>query len=614
MADIKIIRQINTGTETYDISAKYLSGTSGDYTFEQIQGMIQGAAGTFVVKTANSDKEGYDAVVNSTESTLTTTKTILDGLTGATEIYKLGDIVLMEAMSDGEKIFDRWISNIDGENITLAVLETQVAKHHHTITATTGSVLTGASTSNTTSVIPTVGNPVSVISGDDAPSVVVTSVEHDDNGTHSLVLSDVSEPTEGDGSVGHSHTIDSHDHSVSFTPNTLVSSNVDVYTSLTTDSYTPHTHNTTSVAGAHKDSDTLTYATGGGSTDTFVKTLKDVESTTGEESLTTASNTDGLSTDNIGDDVVTSDVSAHTHTVSIETTSDIITDATIADSVITSVSFDYVAPTVQETVVTGVSHTSADVLSSVSATPTSASFLNGCSVNESGVLSFGVASALTDVSISSETATVVGEVSSTTSSQSAGSASMTTSSSSQSVTSGKVSLTGTTSADGAHTHGFSHTHAIPSHTHTIASHSHTYYKSSTDVTGTAYTSLSTGNYTTHTHENVTVISDMTDVDAITFVTDGSKTSVVKDLLDSEQTYTTTSVSVGTDTKYVKLSGDIIFPGLSVGTKSISTTTVTPAVAGTETALASITFTSGDVVVSLSDKTSTNIGGDVVVNE
>ena len=99
-----------------------------------------------------------------------------------------------------------------------------------------------------------------------------------------------------------------------------------------------------------------------------------------------------------------------------------------------------------------------------------------------------------------------------------------------------------------------------------------------------------------------------------YVTGGTTSSVVKDLKGVNQSYTTTDATPKTDTKYVKLSGDIIFPGLTLGTKTLSTTTVTPAVAGTEKATASITFTSDDFIQSVSDKTSVNIGGDGKANE
>ena len=90
---------------------------------------------------------------------------------------------------------------------------------------------------------------------------------------------------------------------------------------------------------------------------------------------------------------------------------------------------------------------------------------------------------------------------------------------------------------------------------------------------------------------------------------GSKTSVVKDLKDTEHTYTSTSKGLTTDTKYVKLSGEITFPGLISTPTTLSTTTIAPAVAGTEKPIASILFTTGTFVKSVDAKTSVNIGGE-----
>lgn len=614
MADsnLNTIKKIRTTAGDHLIDATFLGG----YTFDDIRGMVQGVAGTYVIPTTNSNKDGYDDVVKSTESTQLTTKSILNGLTGYTESYKIGDIILMEELSDGIKVFDRWISAIDGDNITLAVLETQVATHHHTIDVNKGAALTGVSKTVTTlNAIPTVGAAVTVLDGNDAPTVI-TSVEHDNNGGHNFVLSSES----GDGSVSHSHTVESHNHSIRFTPNDLVNSNVDVYTSLSTDKYTPHTHTTTSVAGLPSDDDVLTYATGGGSTDTFVKTLKDSQLTTGGASSTTDDNTVGLSTsaqkstDTVGNDIKTTSVSSHTHSTEVETEVDVVTDVTLATNVISTVSLDYVAPTVQEDVMVDIECTSANVLSSATVTPTSSSFMNGCSVDENGVLSFSNGSALTDVNIDTTNTSVVSGVTAVTAEQTAGSASLIKTTSSQSFKSSKVKSTGSTSANGEHSHGFSHTHAIPAHSHTMASHAHTYNKSVVDVTGSAYTSLSTGSYTPHTHESVNVIANATAGTEFTYVTGGTTSSVVKDLKGVNQSYTTTDATPKTDTKYVKLSGDIIFPGLTLGTKTLSTTTVTPAVAGTEKPLTSITFTSDDFITSVSDKTSVNIGGDGKANE
>ena len=172
MADNNLvtIKKIRTTAGDHLIDATFLGG----YTFEEIQGMVQGVVGTFVISESKNNVEGYEDVVKSTESTVDTTSSVLNALTGNTESYKVGDIILMEEVSDGEKIFDRWVSKVDGENITLAVLETQVAKHHHEIKSTTGSALVGYEVESTIAV-PTVGEAVTVLTG--AAGDVLTSFD-----------------------------------------------------------------------------------------------------------------------------------------------------------------------------------------------------------------------------------------------------------------------------------------------------------------------------------------------------------------------------------------------------------------------------------------------------
>jgi hypothetical protein len=235
-----------------------------------------------------------------------------------------------------------------------------------------------------------------------------------------------------------------------------------------------------------------------------------------------------------------------------------------------------------------------------------------CSVDESGILSFAWNSNTGSVlaSISTSAVTVASTITATSATQSEGS--ITVTSATQTYVSGKVSSAGTAASAGAHQHGFSHTHAIPAHTHTVASHTHSYVKSVKNATNDAYVSLTTSSYTPHKHEETTVISTVSDAASFTYVTDGSKTSVVKDLIDNPQTYTTTDAAPGTDSKYIKLTGDIDFPGLTLGKRTLSTTTVTPAVAGTEKPLASITFASANFVTGVNGtgdiKTSENKGG------
>lgn len=616
MADLVTIKKIRTAAGDHLIDATYLGG----HTFSDIQGMVHGVVDTYVIPASNSTKTGYSDVVESTASELTTTKTILNGLvtpSNASGTYKLGDVILMGATSDGTNNFDRWVSAVIGDNITLSVLETQVAKHHHTIgvSAPKSKAITGATPTSTSNAIPTVGSPVTVLTGTSGD--VVTSVAHDNNGGHDLAIVTA---TSTDG-VGHSHTVNSHSHTVKFTPSTLVSQTVDAYITLTSANYTPHTHANATVAGAHVNGNKFTYATGSGNTDSFIKTLTDSSSTTntGDKSLTTNANTAGLttssqaSTDVIGSTVLTLSSGAHTHDVTTTTTDSVVKSVNLAANVITSV--NYSKPSVAANVVTSVKTTSQRVVTSWKGASTS-SFLNGwsCSVDTSGVLSFTTTSANAVTSATLVTASAsVGVVTSVTSTtQSAGSC--TTSSASQSHTSGKVDASGSAASAGAHQHGFSHTHAIPSHTHGVTAHNHTYVKTVVGTTGDAYTSLTTSSYTPHTHTNATVVGTTTNGTSFKYVTGGSTTSVVGNLKSTEQSYTSGNTSTGTDTKYYKLSGDITFPGLTLGKKTLSTTTVTPAVAGTEKPIKSITYTSSDFVtgVTLVDgdvKTSTNKGGE-----
>lgn len=613
MADkLVTIKKIRTAAGDHEIDAKLWDGHS----FSEITNLVHGVVDTYVIPAQTTGTSDYKAIVESSAAQVTTTVSKLGALTGTPaeqwDKFGVGDIILMGATSDGTVNFDRWISSVSGDSITLDVLETQVATHHHTINSNTGSAYVGQNPTYTTNAIPTVGGPVKVLAGKDADLTVMTSVEYDEDGTHTLELSSDS----GDGSVSHSHTVDSHSHAISFNPNDLVKDTADVYTTLSKGTYVPFNASKIDVAGAHTDDNTLTYATGNGNTDTFVKDLKDVDATTGGQQLTTGTNADGLTTsaqtsgDSVGDEVKTTSAPTHTHTVSAVTTSDVVTSVTLAEKVITGI--EYSAPSVQIDVVTEVTSTDVDVISKVnpktSSVITSAEWL--CEVNEDGILSFDWSKNTGTVvaSIETETASVSSNVFGKTEKQSAGSLKSTDFE--QTCESGKVTSTATTSADGSHTHGFSHTHTIPSHTHTIAAHTHTYKKSAINETGEAYNYLTTTTYTPHTHENVTVVENVVDGNsAFEYYYGGLKTSVVKDLKDTEHTYTSTSVAPATDTKYVKLSGEIKCPGLKPTYATLSTTTVTPAVAGSEKPIASIEFTSGNFVNSVDIKTSANIGGD-----
>jgi hypothetical protein len=603
------IKKIRTAAGEHEIDATYLGG----HTFTDIEGMVHGVIDTYVIPTSKEGAAGYDDIVKSGASEIVTTVTVLNSLVSpanASGSYKLGDVILMGQESDGEKIFDRWVSAVDGENITLSVLETKVAKHYHTIGTSTGNALTGVATKNMTSVIPVVGDEVTVVDGNDIPTEVVTSVTHDDKGEHDFTLTAES----GDGSVGHSHTVDSHAHDVSFNPKDFVGESVDAYTDLNTATYVKVTSSTVEVADVQSNDTTITYATGSGSTDTFVKTLKDSTLSTSEESLTTGANVDGLVT--IEDDTLTTaENGAHGHTVSVETTSDVVTSVTLVEKVMTGVSETHSNAAVAENVVTGVASDSAtikvfDESNTDSIAVSSATW--SCSVEDDGVLVFDWSgNTMKNVSSFTKEQTVVTSVTPTSTKQTGEfEITLTPSYGDQTSISGKVQSTGIAIENGAHTHGFSHIHTIPSHTHTIAAHSHTYDKSVTDATATAYVSLSTASHASHTHGTKTVVASVTDGNsAFTYVTSGTKTAVVKDLKDEILTYTSTSVEPSTDTKYVKLTGDITFPGLTVTSKALSTTTVTPAVAGTEVAIKDITFSDDAFVTSVDSKTSANIGGD-----
>lgn len=607
------IKQIRVGENLHDIDAKFWDGHS----FTEITNLVHGVVETYVIPAQTSNKTNdYKAIVEASSAQVTTTASKLGALTGTPaenwDKFGVGDIVLMGATSDGKVNFDRWISSADANgNITLDVLETQVATHHHTFGTSTGSAITTATPQATTNAIPTVGAAVTVLTG--AAGDVVTSVSYgtdaSEKGGHTLALQT---GTSTDG-IGHSHTVNSHTHSVTITPNTLVSSTVDAYTALSTSTHTPHTHTSVNVAAVAVDDKTpLTYATGNGSTATFIKSLKDESKTTGSASPSTLDNTTGLSTNDISTDTKTTEDGSHNHSLSSAETANVVTSAVVAAKVITNVTATN-NTSVASNVITGITYASTKVATGVGRTVTSADYFSGCSVNASGVLEFTATKALTDVTVTC-TSTHIGSVTSHTSAtQSAAAPTLTLSSATQTVTSGKVAVSGTISSNGAHKHGFSHTHTIPAHKHTVGSHTHSYNKSVQNETGDAYISLSTSTYTPHTHEETTVIAAANNASPFTYVTGGTKTSVVEKLKDSNLTYTTTSSAPTTDSKYIKLTGDIDFPGLKIGTRSLSTTTVTPAVAGTEKPIASITFGSSNFVTGIttgdSNKTSTNKGGE-----
>lgn len=622
MADI--IKKIKAGEKEYDLDARYWSG----HEFSEITNLVHGVVDTYVISAQTTGTSDYKAIVESSSAQVTTTASKLGALTGTPadswDKFGVGDIVLMGATSDGKVNFDRWISSVDASgNIKLDILETQVATHHHTVnvptigrTITSSKALIGATPTNTTNNVARTGTAVTnVLTG--TSGSVVTSVTHKSDGGYNLKL--ITGDSTSD--YGHSHTVNSHLHTTTFKPNSLVSRNIHVYYSLASEMYTPHTHGSAQAAGIPNNSNTITYVTGLSASATFIKTLKDSSNTTntGQNTTGTAtgSNTIGLttsdqkSTDTIGSDVFTLYDGIHTHSVGGATSDQAIKTLNIAGKVITSVSLSYTAPGVQTNVVTSVTKSTINALASAKLTG-SVTFYNSMSVNSSGVLSFVPGT----VGITTSSTTISGISAITTGTQSAGSASLSYTSSTQSYTSGTLGINFTTGSAGSHTHGFSHTHSIPSHTHTVAAHTHTYYKTVASETGNAIISLSTSTHATHGHAtSVTVATSASNQASIKFVTGGSTASVVRDLKDADVSLNTNEKTPGTSTVYTKISGTITYPGLNIGYTNLATTSITPAVDTGETAIKSISYTSSNFLTGVSItstnntvNTSTNKGG------
>ena len=163
MAVIKQIKATNDSTP-YDIDAKYWDG----HQFSEITNLVHGVVDTYVIpaQTGTSATSDYKAIVESSAAQVTTTTAKLGVLTGTPaaswDKFGVGDIVLMGATSDGKVNFDRWISSVDDSgNVTLDVLETQVATHYHTfpthtLSTTSAKVLTSVKINTTTTNI----NPI----------------------------------------------------------------------------------------------------------------------------------------------------------------------------------------------------------------------------------------------------------------------------------------------------------------------------------------------------------------------------------------------------------------------------------------------------------------------
>ena len=573
------------------------------HTFQEITDLIHGVVDTYVIPAQSTNKtDAYKAIVEASSAQVTTTISALKGLVQGEESgidynwdkIGVGDIILMGATSDGKVNFDRWVSNVSGENVTLDVLETQVATHHHTITATPTTVVASISMTPTTTAMATTGASTTVVTGKTSSDVTsgydfITSIEHT-GGDYDFNVVAASASTAD--SVGHSHTVSSHNHSVTLGHGALVSTRVKAYTSLSSTDKILHTHgDNVTAAGSKTDDSSATKIVTGGSQTTVVATLTESSATTGKNTtgLTTGKNTTGLTTNDIDSTTTTASSGSHTHSVSAKTSESFVKTVTIAPSVVTSVSWSVTAPTVAAQVVTSVSRTITSATAVVSWV---------ASVDSSGILSFTASTAnrLTGVTVSTSTAD-----------QTAGSTTISVARSAQSHTSSIVTATCTTDSAGSHSHGFSHTHTIPAHAHSIASHTHEYNKTVQGSTASAYTSLSSTDKTLHTHgDNVTAAGSKTDDSSATkIVTGGTQTSVVEALI-ANKAFTTTSSNPTTDTVYHQV--DINYPGLSIKGRQFTTDTVTEASATSIKPYVSFTSSSATVVGSITEKTTTNKGG------
>jgi peptidase E len=628
------IKKINIGGTTYDIEALHFGGRSaGDW-----EDMIHGVVDTYVIKTEKSSDPDYASVVNSEDAKFKVTKSVLDNLvnnapTGTgTDTYKVGDIILMEDTSDGKKVFDRWISSIEENgDIYLSILETQVATHHHEIPAASISkskaiVSVRPTYTASTDAIAKVGDDKTVVTGVNGTPIVVTSVTGGGSVNSTLSLSSDSS------GLGHSHTVDSHNHSVTLGDGVLVSTRANAYTSLTSVTTTLHNHNDDVTAAGSKTGAVSKTVVTGGNTTACITSLKDESNTTSSNTagLTTGSNTAGTTTgtntaalstgvqvsSSASVDVDTADAGSHSHTVNVETTTNVVKSVDVAGSVITSITFGAGSlPTVQGTVVKSVTSVSKTVMTNATLNNATITYTS-CSIS-GDVLYFESKDHTVGITPSTTVISTIGGLS--TGGQSAGSLpSLSFTSVGQSFTSGKVSATGSAADAGSHSHGFAHTHTIESHTHsvsahthTIASHTHTYKKSVKDGTANAYTSLTSVTTTLHDHnDDVTAAGSKISAVSKTVVTGGNTTSVIAKL-KADAAYDTDAKTPGTDTKYYKLTGTITHSGYTFTIASlkdlITTDSVTQAAAATTSVLKSITTDSSDFVTNVT-KTGVNKGG------
>ena len=322
MAEITKIKKIQDSTGVaHDIDAAYWGGHS----FSEVVDTLHGVVETYVVFTSKSSTTGYNDLVNSTNTTSSIAKTTLLGLLDASTVnIKVGDIILIEAPDK----YDRWVSAVDGTNVTLSILETQVAAHHHQITVepntlpVIGTNSNGASVSAAMTGVVVVSNSTitnTKPTGEALPILADVTVAHSTTdlnaslsvANHSHNVSLTHNHTLTYGSAGHSHTIGTtpsstsssgaHSHTVYLTTGDSSTGTENSHThtlsitSNTTDtvsSDTGHTHNLTLTSSS--------VATGSGSAHSHVvnlltgssKTSNDGTHTHGGSLTTGSSNTD----------------------------------------------------------------------------------------------------------------------------------------------------------------------------------------------------------------------------------------------------------------------------------------------------------------------------------
>ena len=164
----KVVKQIKDSNNVlYTIDAPLWEG----HRFSDVQSMIHGVVDTYVIPAQSNAADGsdYKKVVETSAAQVSIAQNKLNALTSTTNTYKVGDIILMGATSDGKVNFDRWVSKVSGTGdsatIYLDILETQVATHHHTITTSTSTALTSITPGTTVIDMATTGSDITVVTG-----------------------------------------------------------------------------------------------------------------------------------------------------------------------------------------------------------------------------------------------------------------------------------------------------------------------------------------------------------------------------------------------------------------------------------------------------------------